>query len=119
MPRAPSELARSSLWSSSSPVKVSAGAGRMPRARIVHDSGPIVQYQATDLLASGVPMASTPLYKVVYRQIESRIRRGEYGPGGRLLPEVRLATELGVSRGTLRRALAALREQGQIGGDPG
>ncbi len=64
-------------------------------------------------------MASKPLYKVVYGQIESRIRRGEYGSGGRLLPEVQLAAELGVSRGTLRRALAALREQGLIEGGPG
>lgn len=64
-------------------------------------------------------MASRPLYKAVYGQLESRIRRGEYASGGRLLSEVQLATELGVSRGTLRRALAALREQGLIDGGPG
>jgi DNA-binding LacI/PurR family transcriptional regulator len=64
-------------------------------------------------------MAPESVYARVHEQLESRIRQGEYGPDGRLPSEVRLAAELGVSRGTLRRALAALRQRGLIEGSPG
>lgn len=64
-------------------------------------------------------MSPQPVHARVCEQLEWRIRQGEYGPLGRLPSEVRLAAELGVSRGTLRQALADLRRRGLIEGTPG
>jgi DNA-binding LacI/PurR family transcriptional regulator len=64
-------------------------------------------------------MAPKPVHSRLAEQLESRIRQGEYQPGQRLPSEHRLARELGVSRGTLRQALAPLRERGLIEGTPG
>jgi DNA-binding LacI/PurR family transcriptional regulator len=64
-------------------------------------------------------MAAGSVYSRIHEQMESRIRNGVYSPGQRLPAEVQLAAELGVSRGTLRQALAALRRKGLIEGAPG
>lgn len=48
-----------------------------------------------------------------------RITTGEWPPGQRLLPEPALAEEIGVSRGTLRRGLAALIGEGLLTQIPG
>jgi DNA-binding LacI/PurR family transcriptional regulator len=64
-------------------------------------------------------MAPGTVHGRILEQIESRIRSGVYGPGQRLPAEVRLAADLGVSRGTLRHALASLRRSGLIEGTPG
>jgi GntR family transcriptional regulator, arabinose operon transcriptional repressor len=64
-------------------------------------------------------MGAKYVHNRLAEQLESRIRRGEYQPGQRLPSEHRLARELGVSRGTLRQALAPLRECGLIEGTPG
>ncbi len=48
-----------------------------------------------------------------------RIETGEWPPGHRLPPEPALAEEIGVSRGTLRRGLAALLADGLLAQTPG
>ena len=54
----------------------------------------------------------------LYRQISEQLRRlilaGEYPPGSRLPPERELATQLGVSRPSLREALIALEVEGYV-----
>lgn len=52
----------------------------------------------------------TPLYKQVVEEILRRIDTGEWPPRHKLPSEPELADELGVARGTLRRALAELHE---------
>ncbi|MEZ0066957.1 GntR family transcriptional regulator [Streptacidiphilus sp. MAP12-20] len=53
-----------------------------------------------------------------YRDLAARVRadvlRGEYGEGGRLPSEEALAAAHGVSRGTVRQALAMLRAEGVV-----
>lgn len=60
-----------------------------------------------------------PLHKRVADQIRGYIQAGEYAPGQRLQPEVELARQLGVSRGTLRHALRELSIQGFLQTLPG
>ena len=50
----------------------------------------------------------------VRRSLEERIHAGRLRPGLRLPPEPELATELGVSRATLREALRGLEEEGLL-----
>ena len=57
---------------------------------------------------------STTLHRRVYDELVSRLTDGRLPPGGRLPPERRLCDELGVSRATLRKALAALAADGAI-----
>lgn len=49
-----------------------------------------------------------PLYVQVKDILTKRIRSGAWGPGQLLPSEIRLAAELGVSQGTVRKALDAL-----------
>jgi len=44
----------------------------------------------------------------LYQRLKGRIAEGLYQPGSRLPPEVELATQLGVARGTLRQTLERL-----------
>lgn len=60
-----------------------------------------------------------PAYRRVATALVSAIEQGRYAPGSRLPAEVDLAAEFGVSRGTLRQALAALRSEGYIEAIPG
>jgi DNA-binding GntR family transcriptional regulator len=53
------------------------------------------------------------LPEAVARHIRDAIVRGDYAPGAPL-PEVRLADELRISRGTVREALRALEDQGLV-----
>jgi GntR family transcriptional regulator len=55
-----------------------------------------------------------PLYARVVRQIESEIADGALMPGARLASERLLCERLGISRDTLRHALAELAEAGRI-----
>ncbi|WP_334174484.1 GntR family transcriptional regulator [Pseudoxanthobacter sp.] len=58
--------------------------------------------------------SATPLYLQVASHLESRINSGDF-PVGSLLPtENELAGELGVSRQTVRQAIATLRTQGRL-----
>lgn len=53
------------------------------------------------------------IWEQVAEEIKRRIDTGEYGPTFKLA-ELALADDFGVSRETVRRALAHLREQGVI-----
>jgi GntR family transcriptional repressor for pyruvate dehydrogenase complex len=55
-----------------------------------------------------------PLYSQVVEQIRQLIRQGELTPGDQLLPERELAEKLGVSRTSIRQALAVLEGMGVI-----
>jgi DNA-binding FadR family transcriptional regulator len=57
---------------------------------------------------------SERLYSKIARQIAARIRTGGYAVGQRLPGEIDLASELGVSRPTVREALIALEIAGQV-----
>lgn len=60
------------------------------------------------------PAPRTPLYLRVAGDLRTAITAGEYGSGARLPAEDELARRYGVSRGTVRQALAALRTDGLI-----
>lgn len=47
-------------------------------------------------------------------RLRRQIERGELAPGAQITPEAQLATKLGVSRATVRRALQALVEEGLV-----
>ena len=53
------------------------------------------------------------LTDAVARYVRDAIVHGDYAPGS-ALPEIRLATELGTSRGTVREALRGLEDQGLV-----
>jgi GntR family transcriptional regulator len=57
---------------------------------------------------------SLPIYLQIANSVAERIRIGELRVGDRLPSERDLATELGVSRVTVRQALSTLRQQGLI-----
>jgi len=52
-----------------------------------------------------------PLYARAEAELRARIARGEWKPGEALPTEPELAADLGISQGTLRRAMAALERQ--------
>ncbi|WP_405496885.1 GntR family transcriptional regulator [Streptomyces sp. NBC_00096] len=60
------------------------------------------------------PVRRTPLYLKVAGDLRTAIAAGEYGSGARLPAEDELARRYGVSRGTVRQALAALRTDGLV-----
>lgn len=64
-------------------------------------------------------MAKSGKLERVYHEIALRIQRGDYANGERLPTELTLCAELDVSRPTLSRALARLREQGLISSTQG
>lgn len=55
-----------------------------------------------------------PLYEAIKRDIKSRIESGELAEGTRILPEIELAKQRGVSRSTARKALQSLEQEGLI-----
>jgi GntR family transcriptional regulator len=55
-----------------------------------------------------------PVFATIYEDLFQRLEQGEYKPGDQLPPETVLAEHYGVSRGTLRQALALLYEDGRI-----
>ena len=58
--------------------------------------------------------APKPLHAQVVEQIQQLIRNGELTPGDQLLPERELAEKLGVSRTSVRKAVAKLEGMGVI-----
>lgn len=56
-------------------------------------------------------LARDPLYARAEAELRARIARGDWKPGEALPTEPALAAELGISQGTLRRALAGLERQ--------
>lgn len=55
-----------------------------------------------------------PIHEQISEALRSRIRAGELPVGSRLPAESTLMTEFGVARGTVRRALRTLNEQGIV-----
>jgi GntR family transcriptional regulator len=62
---------------------------------------------------------ATPLHARVSADLRERILRGDFQPGEPLPSEAQLCEEFGISRGTVRAALATLRNGGLIGGGQG
>ncbi|MGH3789796.1 MAG: GntR family transcriptional regulator [Pseudonocardiaceae bacterium] len=54
-----------------------------------------------------------PIYAQIADELRSRIKSGEYGPGAKLPSEAELAGAHGVTRVTVRRALAVLAAEGR------
>ena len=65
------------------------------------------------------PAAPTPLHLQISTWLRERIGRGVWPEHSRLPPEPVLAAELGVSRGTLRRAIGTLVTDGLLTQTPG
>ena len=65
------------------------------------------------------PVNPEKLSRAVVRQVEELILRGILQPGRRLPPERELAERLGVSRPSLRDAIAQLQEVGLLTSKPG
>ncbi len=55
-----------------------------------------------------------PLYEAIKRELQERILNGELPEGTRILPEIELAKQVGVSRSTARKALQALEMEGYL-----
>jgi GntR family transcriptional regulator len=60
-----------------------------------------------------------PLYRRIGAEILRRMAAGELPPGARLPPEIALARQFGVSRQTMRAALASLVHEGRLERKPG
>ena len=58
--------------------------------------------------------AREPTYRQLAGILAARIRRGDWGPGELMPSESRLTQEYGLSRGTVRRAIALLVEEGLV-----
>jgi GntR family transcriptional regulator len=65
------------------------------------------------------PTTRPPRWVAVRNALLARFENGDWPPGVQLPPEPELATELGVSRATLREALRSLSEDGYIDRKPG
>ncbi|GAA3850682.1 GntR family transcriptional regulator [Saccharothrix violaceirubra] len=62
---------------------------------------------------------STPLHRTVAAELRRRIRGGELAVGEAVPSEAQLCREFSASRGPVRQALAALRDEGLISGGQG
>ncbi len=60
-----------------------------------------------------------PRHASIAADLRARIRSGELAPGTAIRSEAELANQFGVSRGTVRQALASLRSEGWIVGGQG
>ena len=60
------------------------------------------------------PVARTPRYEEIHRQLVNDIRDGRYPVGGKLPPELELCATFAASRHTVREAIRRLTEQGLI-----
>lgn len=56
----------------------------------------------------------SPTVRMAVEAVRGHIRSGIYRPGGYLAPETELAATLGVSRGTVRRAIELLVDSGEL-----
>lgn len=59
-------------------------------------------------------MGRSPLWTAIRDHLSGDIARGHYAPGDRLPTEAQLSERFGVNRHTVRRALAALAEEGTV-----
>jgi GntR family transcriptional regulator len=60
------------------------------------------------------PQSATPVYVQVAEILRSRIESGELLPDRPVPSESQLQQELGIARGTARKAIVLLREQGLV-----
>lgn len=60
------------------------------------------------------PMGRMPLWTSIRDRLSEEIARGQYAPGDRLPTEAQLSARFGVNRHTVRRAMAALSEDGTV-----
>jgi GntR family transcriptional regulator len=60
------------------------------------------------------PQSATPVYLQVADILRSRIQSGQLLPDRPVPSEAQLQQEFGVARGTARKAIALLREQGLV-----
>jgi GntR family transcriptional regulator len=65
------------------------------------------------------PTSRLPRWVATRNVLLARFEKGDWPPGAQLPPEPELATQLGVSRPTLREALRSLSEDGYIDRRPG
>lgn len=65
-------------------------------------------------MESGGTMSNNFIYNRIYSELRQRIECGELPPGSRLETEMELRQQYGVSRETIRRALAMLESDGYI-----
>lgn len=82
-------------------MTASTAAGLVDRAQLTRDAGP------------------NALHETVYADICARVRSGEYRPDMRLPGERQLSMEYGVSRVTIRQALAKAEQHGLLTKAPG
>ncbi|MFG1884477.1 GntR family transcriptional regulator [Micromonospora sp. NPDC049102] len=60
------------------------------------------------------PHYGQPRYRVIADQLRERIESGSIPPGGLLPTESALTSEFRASRGTVRQAIAVLRDEGMV-----
>ena len=60
------------------------------------------------------PGVATPVWRQLAGILRRRIRSGEIGPGRMIPSEKQCEQEWGVARGTCRKAVALLREEGLV-----
>ncbi len=65
-------------------------------------------------MSPALDLSSTATAAITYTKLAEALRRGVYPPGTRLPGERDLASQLGVSRSTLRQALGQLADEGQL-----
>lgn len=82
-----------------------------PVGRLIASDTQVTQVTEEHRLARAVP---EPLHKQISAQMRANIAVGVWPPHYKLRAEPELATELGVSRGTLRRALRTLIAEGLL-----
>ena len=63
---------------------------------------------------SPLAVSGLPLYRRIEADLRDRIRSGALRPGGQVAPEPELMAEYGVSRATVRQALAGLLALGRL-----
>lgn len=60
------------------------------------------------------PDSGVPVYRQLVDEIRGRIEKGELRPGRRLMTEPEYVDQYGISRESVRKAMAALRAEGLI-----
>lgn len=74
----------------------------------------LVTTSSSVLVLHQVPAGETAIWERIAAEMRKRIDSGLWAGGQQLMAEAELATELGVARGTLRRAIKDLRESGHL-----
>jgi GntR family transcriptional regulator len=75
---------------------------------------PTLMNQIAQLMQDTAAAGKLPLYQQLERALRSAIDQGLFGPAGALPAERQLATELAISRITVRKAIDALVEEGLL-----